>query len=167
VLAAGVWVGGMVALGACAAPFVFAMTPPPFNGNAMGAAFARFDQIALGAAALVLGAEVARTWAALRRRRTVSARVRRVAAMLMAGAAAYVAVAITPGINTLHHEGVKRGVGDDGARLERLHARAELVGKLDVVLGIALVGLHVFTLPRGRDDEEDDDAPEPLPPGLV
>lgn len=164
VLAAGVWVGGMVALGACAAPFVFRMTPPPLNGNAMGAAFARFDQIALGASALVLGAEVARTWAALKRPRTVAARIRRIAAMLMAGAVAYVGLAITPGINRLHRAGVQRGVGDDGARLERLHARAELVGKLDVVLGIALVGLHVFTL-RGREEEDDEDAPEPLPPG--
>src|SRR5580693_6128021 len=63
VLAAGVWVGGMTALGACAAPFVFRLTPAPYSGDAMGAAFARFDQIALGAAALLLGAEVTRTWA--------------------------------------------------------------------------------------------------------
>ena len=54
-LAAGVWVGGMVALGACAAPFVFRMTPAPYSGDAMGAAFARFDQIALGAAVALLG----------------------------------------------------------------------------------------------------------------
>ena len=52
-----------MALGACAAPLVFEMTPAPFSGDAMGAAFARFDQIALGAAVVLLGAEVARTCA--------------------------------------------------------------------------------------------------------
>jgi hypothetical protein len=166
VLAVGVWLGGMVALGACAAPFVFRLTPAPFNGNAMGAAFARFDHIALGAAALVLGAEVARTWARLRKPRTIAARIRRLAGILMACSAAYVGLAITPGINGLHREGVTRGVGDDGARLERLHARAELVGKLDVVLGLALVGLHVFTLSGRRpEDDDEEDAFAPLPPG--
>src|SRR6266700_2440379 len=40
VTATGLWVGGLVALGACAAPAVFHLTPSPYSGNAMGAAFA-------------------------------------------------------------------------------------------------------------------------------
>ena len=36
VLSAGLIVGGMLALGACAAPMVFQLTPAPFSGNAMG-----------------------------------------------------------------------------------------------------------------------------------
>ena len=111
VLAAGAWVGGMVALGACAAPMVFRLAPAPFSGDAMGAAFARFDQIALGAAVVLLGAEMARTWAAGARARTAAARVRRLAAVLMAACAAYVGLSLTPHILELHRAGAQRGVG--------------------------------------------------------
>jgi hypothetical protein len=163
VLAVGVWVGGMVALGACAAPFVFRLTPAPFSGYAMGAAFARFDRIALAAAALLLAAEVVRTWATLGRARTVAARIRRLAAIVMAGAAAYLALSLTPQIGAMHRAGVHRGVGAEGAALDAIHARAELVGKAEVLLGVVLIGLHVLTLPRRRDDDEPVTAP--LPPG--
>lgn len=165
VLALGVWIGGMVALGACAAPFVFRLTPAPFSGDAMGAAFARFDQIAIGASAAVLGAEVVRTWAA-GRARTIAARVRRLLAVALAGAAAYIGLSLTPRINELHRAGVSRNVGPDGEILEAIHKRAEAVGKAEVVLGAVLVGLHVFTLGARRPDD-DEDAPAPLPPGAA
>src|SRR5262249_22292589 len=129
VLAAGVWVGGMVALGACAAPFVFERTPAPYSGYAMGAAFARFDKIALGAAVLILPAEVARTWAAGGRARHVAARVRRIVAIVMAASAAYIGMGLTPQINELHNSGVQRKVVSEGMVLESIHHRAELVGK--------------------------------------
>jgi len=167
VLAAGVWIGGMIALGACAAPFVFRLTPAPFSGEAMGAAFARFDQIALGAAVILLGAEVARTWAAGRHGRSPAARARRLLAMLLAGAAAYMGLALTPGINELHRAGARRGVGEQGAQLEALHRRAELIGRGETLLGAAVVVLHIFTLGarRPEDDDDDEEAFAPLPPG--
>lgn len=166
VLAAGVWVGGMIALGACAAPFVFRLTPAPYSGDAMGAAFARFDQIALGAAVVLLGAEVTRTWAAGARSRGLAARVRRALAVLMAACAAYVGLSITPHINDLHRAGAQRGQGPLGDELEAIHRRATLVGKTETLLGVVLVGLHVFTLGARRpEDDEDDAALAPLPPG--
>jgi hypothetical protein len=167
VTAAGVWMGGMIALGACAAPFVFRMTPAPFSGDAMGAAFARFDQIALGAAVILLGCEVIRTAVAARRGRTLAARIRRTIAIVLACAAAYVGLALTPRINDLHRSGAMRNQGEQGQELERVHRRAELVGKLEVVLGAGLIFLHIFTLAARRPDEDDDeeDAPAPLPPG--
>lgn len=167
VLAAGVSVGGMVALGACAAPFVFRLTPAPYSGDAMGAAFARFDQIALGAAVIVLAAEVARTWAAGGRSRRVMPRVRRFAAFLLAGCAAYIGLALTPQINDLHRKGVRRGVGAEGDVLEAVHRRAESVGKVETGLGVALIALHVFTLGvrRPEDEDDDDEYDAPLPPG--
>ncbi|WP_437621528.1 DUF4149 domain-containing protein [Sorangium sp. So ce1151] len=166
-LAAGAWAGGMVALGACAAPFVFRLAPAPFSGDAMSAAFGRFDQLALGAAVILLGAEVARTWAAGRQGASRAARVRRVVAMVMAGCAAYVGLAVTPRITALHREGARRGEGENGVELERLHRRAELVGRSEVFLGASLVVLHVFTLGarRPEQDDEDDEAAAPLPPG--
>lgn len=165
-LSAGVFVGGMVALGACAAPFVFKLTPAPFSGDAMGAAFTRFGQIALGASVLILGGEVVRTWASGKRARTIAARIRRISAILLAVAAAYVGLALTPRINELHRQGVTRGNGPEGEVLERTHKRAEMVGRVEVALGTLLVFLHVLTLPARR--PEDDDAEEavaPLAPG--
>lgn len=169
VLAAGVWMGGLIALGACAAPFVFRLTPAPFSGDAMGSAFARFDQLALGAAVILLGAEVVRTLAAGRRGRTLAARVRRLLSMLLAGAAAYVGLTLTPHINELHRSGARRGEGAQGEELDRAHRRAELVGWSELALGASVVVLHVFTIgarrPDEDDDDDDDEAFTPLPPG--
>jgi hypothetical protein len=165
IVAAGSWVGGLVALGACAAPFVFRMTPAPFSGDAMAAAFGRFDQIAIGSAVVLLGAEVARTWAAGRRGRALLSRLRRFAAMSMAALAVYTGLSLTPRIASLHHEGVRRGVGEEGAMLEHIHARAELTGKATALLGIAVIALHVFTLRGRHEDDDEHEADAPLPPG--
>lgn len=165
VLAGGVVVGGLVALGACAAPFVFRLTPAPFSGDAMGSAFARFDQIAIGACVAMLAAEVLRTWLDRRARRAVAPRIRRFAAVLMAGAAAYIGLVLTPAINGLHRAGVQRGVGADGEELDRIHKRAESFGKAEVVLAVVAVALHVATVRGRRDDDEDEDAVAPAPPG--
>lgn len=167
VLVTGVWIGGMIALGACAAPFVFEMTPAPTSGYAMGAAFARFDQIAIGAAVLLLGAEVARTLAAGRRSRSIAARVRRLLAVMMALGAVYTGLRITPRINALHHDGVHRGLGEAGAELERIHHSAEAIGKAVTLAGVVVIALHVFTLGAKRPEDDDDDQffPSPLPPG--
>lgn len=168
VVAAGVWVGGLVALGACAAPLVFGIVPAPFSGDAMGAVFARFDRIALGSAVVLLGAEVARTWAARGRGRSPAARGRRLVAVLMAAGAAYGGLALTPHINALHRDGVQRHVGPLGAELDRTHHRAEAVGTAESGLGVLLIALHVFTLARprpGDDDDEDGPYTAPAPPG--
>lgn len=163
-LAVGVVVGGMFALGACAAPFVFGLTPAPFSGDAMGAAFARFDQIAITLSVLLLGAEVVRTFLARRRPQTFGVRARRLAGIVFAACTAYMGLALSPAINDLHHAGARRGVGPDGERLERIHQRASLVGKVEAGLGLVLVGLHVFTLGAARRDD-DDEAEAPVPPG--
>jgi hypothetical protein len=163
VLCAGTIFGGLVALGACAAPMVFENAPRPFSGNAMGAAFARWDRVAVGAAVLLLVCEIARTWAARGRARLVVPRIRRFGAVLLAAAAVYTGTVLSPRINELHQEGAQRG----DPELDAIHRRAELLGKIQAVLALGLVALHVFTL-RSRDEEEDedeDDAPAPLAPG--
>lgn len=164
-LSAGIWVGGMVALGVCAAPFVFRLTPAPYSGDAMGAAFARFDQVALTASVVILGCEVVRTWLARGGRQSIAARIRRGVAIVLAMCAAYIGLSLTPTINDLHRQGVQRNVGPDGAHLEAIHARAELVGKAEVALGSILVLLSIFTLRRSDEDDDDGDAPVPAHPG--
>jgi hypothetical protein len=166
-VATGLWIGGMVALGACAAPAVFALTPAPFSGEAMGTAFARFDKIAVGCSAVVLGAEIVRTFLHRKRRPTLVERLRRTVAIVMAAGAAYVAAVSTPRIMDMHRAGVRRNVGPEGAAMEATHERAEAIGKAQVALGVALVALHVFTLRarRPEDEEDEEDVPAPLPPG--
>jgi hypothetical protein len=160
--ALGLWAGGLIALGACAAPFVFQLTPYPFSGQAMGAAFRRFDGIAIGCAVTLLAAEVVRTLLLGRRKQPWSARVRRYLAIAIAVAAVYSGTRLTPSIMDLHAAGARRNVGAEGSELERLHRQAELIGKVTVPAALVLIGLHVFTL-RRRDN--DDDAPAPGLPG--
>lgn len=163
VMALGLWAGGLIALGACAAPFVFERTPYPWSGHAMGAAFQRFDRIAIGCAVIVLGAEVVRTIVALRRRpaRALWARLRRYGAIVLAAAAVYSGLRLTPEILRLHEAGERRLPGN---ALDVVHAQAELVGKGIVILAAFLIVLHVMTL-RTPSDDDDLEAEAPLPPG--
>ncbi|MDI1444953.1 DUF4149 domain-containing protein [Polyangium sp. 6x1] len=167
VLAGGVYIGGAVALGAGAAPIVFGMLPRPIAGDVMGAVFARFDPIALGAALAALAAEVTRTLATHRRGRTLLSRLRRSCTLFMAVSVAYVGLSLTPRIRDLHAKGVQRDDTPQGQLLEAVHHRAELFGKIGMGMAFGLVVLTVFTLqPRKPEDEEDDDdAVAPLPPG--
>ncbi len=165
VLATGLVVGGMIALGACAAPAVFALTEAPSSGNAMGAAFARFDRLAIGASCVALGAEVVRTYLTRREPPRLWPRARRLMGVALAGCVSIMGIYISPTINEMHARGVRRHEGDEGAQLDAIHKKAEMLGKIETVVGIALIGLHVFTLRDRRRDDEEDDAPAPLPPG--
>lgn len=145
VVALGVWVGGMIALGACAAPLVFGMVPAPLSGDTMGAIFRRFDALAIGSAMVALAAEAVRI-AAQRSPSTLGDRARGGVALLAAACAVTGGLAISPRIVALHAAGAIRGLGEGGAALERLHRIAESLGKVEVALGIAAIVLHVATL---------------------
>jgi hypothetical protein len=51
-----------------------------------------------------------------------------------------------------------------GEELDRAHSRAELLGKVEILLAVALVVLHVFTL-KSLNRDEDNEGVDPLPPG--
>lgn len=166
VLAAGALFGGLLALGFCAAPMVFRMAPAPFSGNAMGAAFARWDRVAVGLSGLLLVCEVVRTWAGRSRSRRVVPRIRRMAAVVVGLSAVLIGTQMSPRILALHEAGARRGEGTDGMELDTVHRRAELFGKIEAALAVALVGLHIFTLrTKTDDDDEEEEAVSPLPPG--
>ena len=59
-LAVAVWLGGLVALGAVAAPVVFSTVPWPSSADAMSIVFRRFDAVAMACAAIVLATEAVR-----------------------------------------------------------------------------------------------------------
>jgi hypothetical protein len=165
ITAAGLWIGGLIALGACAAPFVFKLTPYPLSGYAMGSAFARFDGIAIGCSVVMLGCEVMRTLLGVPARKAWIARVRRYAALLMACGAIYTGMVLSPGIMALHEGGVRRDASAQGQQLEAIHGKAELIGKLLVPLGVLLIALHVFTLRSAEEELEAIEARAPLAPG--
>lgn len=150
VVALSIWVGGLVALGAFAAPIVFKVVPAPLSGDAMGAVFRRFDAVAIGAAVVVSGCEALRMWA----REGSATPAERVRAALVVGAAAlaiYGGVKLSPSIVALHAAGAVRGFGEAGAMLERLHSLAEGVAKAEVSMGFALLALQITTLRRPTD----------------
>jgi hypothetical protein len=152
VLALAVWIGGLVALGACAAPLVFKIVPAPFSGEAMGAVFRRFDMIAISCAVVVLGCEAVRIWVR-EGAATTSERLRGLLAVTAAGAAIYGGVELSPSIVALHAAGAVRGFGENGVKLDRIHDLAEAVAKVEVAVGFFLLALQVSTLPRQKEQK--------------
>jgi hypothetical protein len=163
-VAASVWLGGVLALGAVVAPIVFTTIPRPEAVHAMTAVFQRFDLVAVACVLVILGTEV---WRALGyagsgagARREGRPRVGRLdlarmfAAALGAALVLLEALWITPSIVSLHVGGAIRGLGPAGLELDRMHGLAEACGKAEVVFALALIALQVATLappaPRGE-----------------
>ena len=162
-LAIALWLGGMLALGAIAAPVVFARVALPSSADAMTVVFQRFDVLAIASAAAVLVAEGAifvssaissmtssAVGSAVSSARFTARDLWRVGAAALAGGIAVVeATAVAPRIAALHAAGVLRGIGSGGMELGRLHDIAEGCGKAEVVLLVAVVVLQVVALSEG------------------
>jgi hypothetical protein len=145
-LAVAVWLGGLVALGVLVAPVVFTQVSMPSSANAMTVVFQRFDLVAMTCAAALLMTEAAR--AVGRVQFAPGDHLRAGVSVLAAVAAVYEGASVSPRIAALHAEGAIRGVGSAGMELAKLHDRAELLGKSEVVLLAAVVVLHVLTSAR-------------------
>ena len=148
-VALGLWMGGMVALGAIAAPVVFGMVPAPTNADAMTVVFRRFDKLAVACVVAALAVEIG---LALLRDREEGRKLVRLDLVrgglvtLAAGAAAYVAMFVSPRIEALHQAGAVRHLGASGEELDAIHRVAERAGKLELALAIAIIALHVVRL---------------------
>jgi hypothetical protein len=143
-LAVAVWLGGLIALGAMAAPIVFSTVPWPSSADAMTLVFRRFDTVAMACAAIVLASEAARVLTG-----STFARVDRARALvsLIASAAAVLeGLVISPRIAALHAGGAIRGVDAPGLELARMHDRAEWCGKAELLLLSVVIVLHVVSL---------------------
>jgi hypothetical protein len=143
-LAVAVWLGGLLALGAIAAPVVFSTIAMPASADAMTVVFRRFDTVAMVCAAVVLAGEATRSLARVRFERVDHLRAG--ASVLAAALAVFEGVRVSPRIAALHAGGAVRGLGDAGMELARLHDLAELCGKSEVVLLAVVVAAHVFAL---------------------
>lgn len=147
-LAVAVWLGGLVALGAITAPVVFSMVSMPASADAMTVVFRRFDQVAMACAALVLASEAMR--AVARVGFTWVDHARAATGVVAAALAVYEGASVSPRIAALHAGGAIRGMGEAGIELSHLHDIAELCGKTEVILLVAVVVLHVFSMTRAR-----------------
>jgi hypothetical protein len=141
-----VWLGGLLALGAIAAPVVFSTIAMPASADAMTLVFRRFDSVAMACAALVLASEATR--ALVRLPFATVDHVRAGASVVAAAVAVFEGVSVSPRIASLHAGGAIRGMGDAGMQLARLHDVAELCGKTEVGLLVAVIVLHVVGLSR-------------------
>jgi hypothetical protein len=149
-LAIAVWLGGLIALGALAAPVVFAMVSLPTAADAMTVVFRRFDIVAMTCGVLILMSEAVRALGA----RLGRADIARVAVSAAAAAAAVVeGTQVSPRIAELHAGGVSRGLGAAGIELAHLHGIAELLGNAQVVLLATAIALHVAALSRSREPD--------------
>jgi len=148
-LALTVWIGGLITLGAVVAPVVFASAPHAIAADAMTHVFARFDKVAMAAAAIVLATEAVR--ARVSGRLGAADIARALVTVALAGCAVAEGLWITPKITDLHASGAMRGVGEAGASLDAAHALAEQLGKGSALLAVLLIALHVATIGRTRE----------------
>jgi hypothetical protein len=165
-VAAGLWGGGLLALGVYGGVEVFDALPQSLAAEAQASALSSFDVVGLGCAAVVLACEMARSALAFRRRRTVVGRIRRISALSLAACAAYLALLIAPGVLQLRSAGVVPGLGAHGAELARLERGGLRVRQAEIPLAALLMVLQMWTLRSRQDDEpEAESARGPLLPG--
>jgi hypothetical protein len=148
IAAIAVWLGGLLALGAIAAPAVFSIVPAPWSADAMTVVFVRFDRVAMSSAGVVLVVEAVRA-----RMPEVVGRldIARVTTAVLASALAILeGVWLSPKIVHLHRAGAIRGLGELGLELESTHHLAELCGKVQAALLLGLLAMHVFTAARPK-----------------
>ncbi len=143
-LAIAVWMGGLVALGALAAPVVFSTVPLGLAADAMTVVFRRFDLVAMACGAIVLASEAACVFGRVLVGSAARARV--VVSVLAAALAVFEGVHVSPHIAGLHAVGALRGAGAAGAELARWHELAEACGKGQLALLAAAVALQVVAL---------------------
>jgi putative copper export protein len=146
-IAAAVWLGGLLILGAVVAPIIFASVPAPTSADAMILVFRRFDSFAMSAAACVLVVEAVRACYTPVRRLDIA---RIAAAVLAAGLAVWEGVSLSPHIEALHRSGAVRGDGAAGVELDRVHEIAERSAQIELLLLVLLIVLHAFSLPRAE-----------------
>lgn len=147
VLAASLWLGGLLVLGALVAPIVFGTVPAPSSGDAMTLVFRRFDQVSLGCAAVVAVSEAVRARAAGVGRIDVA---RIVCVAVAAVCTLMIAMWISPAIAELHAAGAVRGIGPFGERLDHTHDWATRIAKVEAVAIAGVIALHVASR-RSRD----------------
>lgn len=136
------WLGGLIALGAIAAPEVFGRLERETAGSLMGPIFRNFDTLVIVAALVFAAAEIARV--AVVGARGWLARVRLGAGALLVACGLISALWLGPQIGEAFDTGVRRDhTSDAGRAMDTAHRRAELAGKTAIILGASWLALGV------------------------
>ncbi len=139
-LAAAVWLGGILVLGAVVAPIVFHMVHAPDSADAMTTVFLTFDKVAMSSAVVIALTEAARSRFGPIRRVDLA----RLASVMTAFALAFIqGLLLSPKIAELHTQGAIRNVGELGLQLETTHKWSELCGKTESFALVVFVVLAV------------------------
>jgi putative copper export protein len=142
ILALGLWLGGMLTLGAVVAPVVFSVVPLPTSADAMTVVFRRFDAIAITCAALVLFCEL---WRVNVTKKLSRIDIARGVALTIAGLLAlYEGMIVSPRVEELHRAGAVRGSGDLGMQLESAHSLAEAISKGEAFVLVVFILLYAI-----------------------
>lgn len=147
-LAMALWLGGLLALGAMAAPTVFRMLEGDSAGTVMGTIFGKFDRMVLVLAVVFTAAEATRIYVDRDRLGGALARARLGLAAVLVILALISSLWLTPGINEMFAAGVRRGVGEAGQRMDRMHDWAETLGKVAALCAAAWIAIGIFTRRR-------------------
>ena len=164
-LAVAVWLGGLTALGAVAAPVVFSTVPWPSSADAMSIVFRRFDTVAMACAVIVLVTEAVRPVAGVALARLDHGRA--FLSLLAAVAAVVEGVDDLAADRRFHAAGAIRGAGEAGLELARLHDWAERCGKTELLLLALVLGLHVVSAVEGFHPQRRKTPPSPASRGRV
>lgn len=147
-VALAVWIGGLIALGAIAAPLVFGSVPAPFSADAMTLVFRRFDRFAIACGAILLACE---GWERAVKHPTSRLDGFRLIATAVATLLAVIeGVFISPKIAALHGARAIRGVGEAGLELESVHRWAEALAKGELLVLVGVVVLTAWAVPEDR-----------------
>lgn len=155
-LCVALWLGGMLALGAFAAPEVFGQLERDVAGSVMGTIFAKFDRMVLVLACVLIAAEGVRVFIDGARGKLALARL--ASMVLLIGLALTSALWLGPSINELFAQGVRRGVDEAGADMERLHNLATTLGKVAMVFATAWIALGIVAHRRAAQPSSHDHA---------
>ncbi|MGE0201173.1 MAG: DUF4149 domain-containing protein [Candidatus Melainabacteria bacterium] len=143
--------GGMLAIGAFAAPVMFKGLSRPEAGDLLTLIFRRYDSVIVTSLGLVLIGELVRvfpgqlTWMSS----GPVAWLRTALLVVLLAAGLYTTMVLNPQIERMHAAGIHPGGSPEGLQFSRVHKTSENLYKLEMALSLLLILLTPYTLPLG------------------
>ena len=132
-------IGGMLAIGAFAAPVIFRQFPREEAGTALTLIFRRYDIVLLVALGLVLAGEIARYLSGVFEANQTMNLVRYGLLVALTGLMLYSIQVVNAKIEAMHHQGVQRSGTPEGQEFHRVHVLSEQLYKIEMFLAMGLM----------------------------
>jgi hypothetical protein len=138
-------IGGLLALGAFTAPVLFKQFARPEAGEAMTVIFRRYDTVVLLAGVLVFVGEVLRILAVGRLLTGGVSIARLVLLLALVGLTVFTTQSLNPKLEAMQRaEGYTAGRHSGSSTFQQLHKQSEQLSKLQLLLGVLVLGLTPF-----------------------